>query len=239
MTRIRFASVLLVFICLRAHAATLTKPIFAEVFLKGGGGSVSGNVTQWDDTGFTIHVGTEDRTLGWRDLSAASSLHPSLSSDRPQQRRRLVEPRPARLGDGRQRPGPDRASMTAAQIGPTLKPRVSQILATPTTQTTRSLIQPPMGAPVKYMKSTPQQDADAIVAAQAFSAKVADEMKMKFTELQTQHFIVFTDWDPRDFDGLKTNVEGAVRGRLEAIRYSCEGQCLCRQAAGLHVQDAG
>ena len=110
MTRIRFASVLLVFICLPAHATTLTKPIFAEVFLKGGSGSVSGNVTQWDDTGFTIHVGADDRTLGWRDLSAASAYTLRSRLIDRNSRRRLAEPRPARLGDGRQRPGPDRAN---------------------------------------------------------------------------------------------------------------------------------
>ena len=38
---------------------------------------------------------------------------------------------------------------------------------------------------------------------------VGDEMKLHFNELQTTHFIVFTDWDPQEYNFLKVNVEAA------------------------------
>ncbi|CAN5609166.1 hypothetical protein BH10PLA1_BH10PLA1_19670 [soil metagenome] len=62
---------------------------------------------------------------------------------------------------------------------------------------------------VKYEKSTPEQDARAITDAQDRAAKTSDTLHVKFTELQTTHFIIFTDWDPREYNFLKTNVEGA------------------------------
>ena len=53
------------------------------------------------------------------------------------------------------------------------------------------------GAPLKYVKSTPVEDADAIATAKKVAASVSEAMKLNFTEVQTPHFIVFTDWDPR------------------------------------------
>jgi hypothetical protein len=34
-------------------------------------------------------------------------------------------------------------------------------------------------------------------------------MKIRFAEIQTPHFIIFTDWDPSEFNFLKENCEGA------------------------------
>jgi len=65
------------------------------------------------------------------------------------------------------------------------------------------------GDVLKYEKSTPEQDAKAIADAQARATKTADLLHLKFTEIQTTHFIIFTDWDPREYGFLKTNVEGA------------------------------
>src|SRR2546423_941802 len=61
----------------------------------------------------------------------------------------------------------------------------------------------------RYIKSTPQQDAAAIARARKVSTDVQAELKLKLDEFQTAHFIVFTDWDPREADFLKTNLEGA------------------------------
>jgi hypothetical protein len=62
---------------------------------------------------------------------------------------------------------------------------------------------------VKYQKSTPEDDARAIAAYQAKAAEVARQLNVKWTELQTPHFIIFTDWDPREHKFLERNLEAA------------------------------
>jgi hypothetical protein len=67
----------------------------------------------------------------------------------------------------------------------------------------------PRQSPPKYQPSTPEADAAAIEHARKSSADVQAELHIKLTEVQTPHFIVFTDWDPREAGFLKTNLEGA------------------------------
>jgi hypothetical protein len=62
---------------------------------------------------------------------------------------------------------------------------------------------------VKYQKATPEEHAAAIEEARNLAKRVGDELKVKFTEFQTDHFICFNDWDPREADFLKENLEGA------------------------------
>jgi hypothetical protein len=61
----------------------------------------------------------------------------------------------------------------------------------------------------KYQPSTPEADAAAIEHARNSSRNVQRELSLKFDEIQTPHFIVFTDWDPREVGFLKTNLEAA------------------------------
>jgi hypothetical protein len=94
----------------------------------------------------------------------------------------------------------------------------------PTTQTAASgnagaprgfgmLPRPPDSSPKKptetYQKSTPEQDALAITAAKAQAADVASQFNVTFDTLETKHFLIFTDWDPQEYDFLKTNLEDA------------------------------
>jgi len=69
----------------------------------------------------------------------------------------------------------------------------------------------PTSKPVvsRYVKSTPEQDAAAIGQARKVSADVEKQLKVQLVEFQTPHFIVFTDWDPREYGFLKTNLEGS------------------------------
>ncbi len=62
---------------------------------------------------------------------------------------------------------------------------------------------------VKYDKSTPEEDATEIADAQKSAASVAEQFRMKFIEVQTPHFIIFTDWEGRDQTVLKDALEGA------------------------------
>ncbi len=206
----RIIPALTFFLALSAHAATLDKPIYAEVFLKGTNEKLAGNVSQWDGDGVTIHVGDKDRNLNWPELTPTSAFV---------LRHRLIDQNSAAdwvaLGKmgwemGLREQG-KLALATAVRMDPTLKPQVDETLSRPATRPTivHASMRSPTSAPVKFLKSTPEQDAQAIATAQKVSAAVAGAMKINFTEIQTTHFIIFTDWDPREFDFLKTNIEGA------------------------------
>ncbi|MBC8105469.1 MAG: hypothetical protein H7Z14_02670 [Anaerolineae bacterium] len=62
---------------------------------------------------------------------------------------------------------------------------------------------------VKYQQATPAEHAAAIEEARALAKRVGDELNVSFTEFQTDHFICFNDWDPREAKFLKDNLEGA------------------------------
>jgi hypothetical protein len=61
----------------------------------------------------------------------------------------------------------------------------------------------------RYIKSTTQQDAAALARARKVSADVQQHLGVRFAEVQTAHFIVFPDWDPREFGFLRSNLEAA------------------------------
>lgn len=60
-----------------------------------------------------------------------------------------------------------------------------------------------------YQKSTPEQDARAIGESKLDVAQVEKQFNVTFDMLETKHFLIFTDWDPREYDFLKTNFEDA------------------------------
>jgi hypothetical protein len=62
---------------------------------------------------------------------------------------------------------------------------------------------------VKYQKSTSIQNAKAIAAAQKVAKDVEKKMELNLGEIQTRHFIIFTDWDKKEYDFLKKNCEKA------------------------------
>jgi hypothetical protein len=95
-------------------------------------------------------------------------------------------------------------------------PATRQASSRPTTRASYSRIPQSQAPPpqvqahsAKYLAATTQQAAKAIVDAQAFAADVSKQVNVSFKEIQTDHFIIFTDWDPREYGFLKTNLEGA------------------------------
>jgi hypothetical protein len=60
-----------------------------------------------------------------------------------------------------------------------------------------------------FQKSTPAQNEMAIAVAKFQAAGVAQKLGVNFQTLETQHFLIFTDWDTREYGFLKTNFEGA------------------------------
>jgi hypothetical protein len=61
----------------------------------------------------------------------------------------------------------------------------------------------------KIVPSTKQEDEAAIVQYHKWGDEAGAKLKIEFHTIETPHFLVFTDWDPREYDFLKENVENA------------------------------
>ena len=195
---------------------TLDKPITVQAALEGKPGErVSGQLLRYDDQTLVIKTATHERTLQWSELTG-----PNRYAIRAQ----LIDRRNAEdwldlaelAMQDNMREQAKLATNRATLLDPKTRLRGDAILrgqgnAKPTTSTTAvaAASKPTSDAVVHYQKATPEQDAEAIKDAQETAAEVAKKFKIQFAELQTAHFIIFTDWDPREHDFLKTNLEKA------------------------------
>jgi hypothetical protein len=62
---------------------------------------------------------------------------------------------------------------------------------------------------VQFQKSTPEEDAAAIAAAKAQASVISRDINIQFATIDTRHFLLFTDWDPREYSFLQQNLEAA------------------------------
>lgn len=62
---------------------------------------------------------------------------------------------------------------------------------------------------VQFQKSTPDQDAAAIAAAKVQANVISRDINIQFATIDTRHFLLFTDWDPREYSFLEQNLEAA------------------------------
>jgi hypothetical protein len=60
-----------------------------------------------------------------------------------------------------------------------------------------------------YIQATAEQEQAAMAAARRQAADVARELHLQLREVQTDHCLIFTDWDPRETSFLRVNLEGA------------------------------
>ncbi len=91
---------------------------------------------------------------------------------------------------------------------------------------------------IEFRKATPDEDKEAIAVAQADSKFVADSMKVSFTELQTDHFIIFNRLGPARAQFLEEKRGVGLHRRRQGSSICCAGKRLRRQAADLHVRPA-
>ena len=227
---IRRTAVILATTLLVAHAGatTLDRPIAAEVYVKGADHATElrGALTQFDDQNFTLRTGDGEKTLAWTDVTPASAFTLRQHTiDRTKADDWLTL---GKFGWSLGATDQSRTALrTAVRIDASLKPQADEILASPasaaiaqpksgellntgpapTTQSTPD--KPPTDAPIKFATATPDQIADAMQRVHAEKADVEKTLHLKLAEFQTDHFIVFTDWDPREYDFLKVNLEQA------------------------------
>ena len=204
----------------------------ADVYLRGGSmAEIIGTAVRFDDRDVIIKTSHGERTLHWLDLTGPSAfglrsrlIDPISATDQ------------LALGEmGWSMGMKDQAKAAlgkAVKLDSSLKEKVDAILATepgaavkPAAGAAVSSSASPTNLPTELMHSstgralprpapnatkyTPEQDAAAIEGARQRAAEAQAAMDVKLAEFQTAHFIVFTDWDPREYDFLKTNLEGA------------------------------
>ena len=63
--------------------------------------------------------------------------------------------------------------------------------------------------PKKFLPATKEEGEKAIAFFKKFAGEVEEQLKVKFGTIESPHFLIFTDWDTREYDFLKTNVEQA------------------------------
>jgi hypothetical protein len=210
---------------------TLPKPVSADVVLKGDKPAhVNGMLVSYDDTQFTLKVAKEERTIAWRDITPTSAF--AL-------RQKVVDKNSAadwlalgrfgwQLGAKEQA---QTALKTAVKLDASLKEDADKILAStpgiealpadtaptpPKPGDTAPPAQPGRKAGgkverVKYAAATAEEAAAAIKQSQENSADVQKQLGLTFATIETDHFLIFTDWDPREHAFLKKNLEEAYR----------------------------
>lgn len=65
------------------------------------------------------------------------------------------------------------------------------------------------GSAHKFPVASKEEAEEAIKTYKLFAEAVGQKLNLHFATLETDHFLVFTTWDPREYAFLKENVEGA------------------------------
>jgi len=73
---------------------------------------------------------------------------------------------------------------------------------------------------VKFDPPTPAENKAQLELARKKSAEYADKLGLKLTELETDHFLIYTDWNTREHAGLKKAVEEAYGIVIKAFDIS-------------------
>jgi hypothetical protein len=201
-------------------------PVPAKVFVRQNNKppeGIDGTLTSWDDQSLTIKTKTGERKLNWTDLTGVSAY---------QLRFRVMDRKDpgawlsiGTLAWGLGDKSDGRNALSQAQrMDPKLADDVDAVLAS----TAGILTDPPMptellqdesaipqghgqGLLTKYLKSTPAQAKTAMAETRADASKVGKAMKIEFHELETEHFLIFTDWGPESDQFLKDNLEAAYK----------------------------
>lgn len=64
---------------------------------------------------------------------------------------------------------------------------------------------------LKFTVATPEEAAAAMQRVRDQEEKISSKLKLTFVSFETDHFIVFTDWDSREHNFLKKNLEQAYK----------------------------
>lgn len=218
-------------------AVAADKPIAAEVYVKSAGRAtpLRGSLVKSDDKTFTLRVGVgvgvDDRTLAWTDVTPATAFTlKGKTLDRTKADQCLAL---GRFGwDIGAKEQAQSILRTAVRLDPSLRSLADAVMARPVGAAVSAAASqptvgnelmkaddapapkspaktPPAGPVVKYQPATPEQAAEAMKRTREQAGSVQKKIGVTLAEFETDHFLVFTDWDARDYDFLKKNLEGA------------------------------
>ena len=234
----RFAMIVCLFmtVCAITHAdeITLAKPITGEAYIKDGAGkakAVRGALVKFDETSFTMRSNKVETQYAWVDCTPTSAVTLRQKAiDRKSASDWLA------LGEFAWNMGAPaqakQAMKSAVQIDASLKERADAILASKPKPLERPVVKKENDAPgdngdliksgnsplsaaaatpgrIEYKPATREEAAEANTAARKRATDTAAKLGVDFKDFETDHFLVFTDWDKREFDFLKNNLEGA------------------------------
>jgi hypothetical protein len=201
----------------------LDKPLPVQLTLTEKSERVAGSLLRFDDDSITVRTGRGERSIPWSKLTPPN--HYALRAQLIDRKSAADWLELAELGMELNFKDQARVAVTeAGRLDPATKLKGDAILrgqgsarpaaggegvklanttdsATPGTPNTTTVD--------KFQKPTPEEDDKAIGTAQKIAKAVGDHLKINFAEIQTPHFIIFTDWDPREFNFLKDNCEAA------------------------------
>jgi hypothetical protein len=165
----------------------------------------------WLELGrFGWSIAARDQAIG--ALDEAVGLDPSLRDSANTIRR---SPLGSALRVAAAMPQGNSSSANAGSAGNESRGGTAAELMHPATQpaldtsSSPAVAQDHPGTLVQFQKSTPEQDAAAMELAQNQAAVVSRDMNIPFVTLNTRHFLLFTDWDPREYSFLQQSLEAA------------------------------
>lgn len=236
MRRIAFSLVAL--LIASASVVAQTRPaegLYVEVFVRGEkrDAKVAGKLTRHDAEQLTIETPAGVRELSWDQLTPTSGftlkarlIDRARAADWLELGRwawqRGLEPS-ARVAFGKATQLDASMASVVAKIvatpsGSRTTPPVARIdvaSATPASEDQARVVPRPRRvggqAIERYAPSTPEADAAAIALARQRKAEVERILEVKLAEVATDHFLIFTDWEPDEHGFLKAECEGAYR----------------------------
>ncbi len=183
-----------------------------------------GALVTWDDDSVTLHVKDADQTVRWDELTGVSAyaLRSKVIDKKDAQAWMKLGTLAWGLNDTRDA---KTALAMAGKLDPSLKGDIEAVQASGA----GVLLEPagpelmhdedpaeaaasgadPKSPKPKYRKTTPADAKESLALTRAAASKVNEEMKLNLKEVETDHFLVFTDWDPSSYGFIKQNLEGA------------------------------
>lgn len=214
---------------------------------------LAGEVVAADESGLTIRTGDKQQTLAWTELVPASAMgvkfrliDKSKATDWLELGRwawsaGLTSEARSALGNARRL---DRslgqeidAILGSAPGSVTARPTPADPATKPADEAPKPAAEdaanavvnlPPQASVaanevVHYTTPTAAENAASIALTRRRMQEAQKTLEVKFVELETAHFLIYTDWDPREYNFLKEQCEGAYRVVAKQFNQPVDG----------------
>ncbi len=213
----------------RADPTPLDKPVPVRLFLHREGKQpdvLAGDLTAWDHDGLVVQTNGEDKQLQWTDLEGLSAYRVLFNLIDKKNGKDWLWLGTLAWGLNDTRDGRD-ALKWAVKMDGDLKADAEAVLAS-----TAGILRDPKGRELmhdvspdevqtagddpgpadsksKYQKTSPSM-AKAVIAAIRSDAKTVNEtLHVELKEVETEHFLIYSDWGPQGDAYLADNMEKA------------------------------